>query len=65
MKPKLMAKIYRERFGISLFGRLRIISHRHPNVVAPNFISWEGEPITGADTTEKVRNLMRQISYSD
>lgn len=59
MTPEEMAQEYRYRFGFQLRGRLSVLSHRYPNVSAPDFISWEGAELTGADTTEKVRALLK------
>lgn len=53
-----LANQYTDKFGFRLYTRLRNLSHKYPDVVAPNFLSWEGETITGADTTEKVRALL-------
>ena len=60
--PADKARFYQETFGLRLINRLRIIRHRHPNVTPPNFISWEGEPITGADTTAKVDALIHDLT---
>lgn len=60
-----MAREYRERFGFRLLTRLGSLSHRYPDVQAPNFISWEGESLTGADTTDKVRALLRVCPQSE
>ena len=57
MSPRELAERYMVTFGWQLRGRLATLSHRYPGVVAPNFLSWEGEQLTGADTTEKVRAL--------
>ena len=62
---KVLAKTYRAHFGFSLYGRLCILSHRHPDVTPPNFISWEGATLTGADTTAKIRQLLHQLNWSD
>ncbi len=59
-----MAREYRERFGFRLFTRLGNLSHRYPDVQSPNWISWEGETLTGADTTAKVRDLLRVCPQS-
>ncbi len=56
-----MAKQYRKQFGLSLHYRLKVLSHRHQEVIEPNFISWEGEQLTGADTTAKIRELLKVI----
>jgi len=65
MNAQKMAHEYRRTFGTSLYGRLRIISHRYPDVQHPDFISWEGEKLTGADTTFKVRKLLSKLSWAD
>ena len=62
---KQMAKEYRELYGLSLYGRLRILSHRYPNIEEDSFISWEGDRITGADTSEKISTLMHQLTWTD
>ena len=61
--PEAIAKAYQERFGFQLRNRLAILAHRHPSVEAPSFISWEGAELTGADTTEKVRALLKVIPW--
>lgn len=61
--PLEMAKTYQKKFGLQLRGRLQIISHRYPSVSPPNFISWEGAELTGADTTEKVRDLLKRTPW--
>ena len=68
MKPtpttaRELAEAYRKQFGFQLRGRLATLLHRHPNVRAPEFVSWEGESLTGADTTEKLRALYRKTPW--
>lgn len=55
------AKVYQSRFGLSLKSRVRSLLAKHPAVVAPNFLSWEGETLTGADTTDKLRALLATL----
>lgn len=53
-----MAEIYAARFGVSLRDRLADLLAKYPDVQAPNFLSWEGEIFTRADTSEKMRALL-------
>jgi hypothetical protein len=57
------AKAYLAKFGFQIRGRLATLLHRYPDVTEPNFISWEGAELTGADTTEKIRNLMKDTPW--
>jgi len=54
-----MAREYRQRFGFRLYTRLSVLAERYPSTEGPSFISWEGEGLTGADTSSKVRALLR------
>jgi len=65
MKPEALAQQYKDKFGFRLYTRLQVLAHRYPNVKEPNFISWEGQQLTGADTTAKIRDLLRVIPQSD
>lgn len=63
LSPRQMALTYRHSFGFQLRNRLAILAHRYPDIVAPNFLSWEGETLTNADTSEKVRALLKLTPY--
>lgn len=55
---------YYFKFGVHLETRVRELIERYPDVSAPNFISWEGEQETKADTTEALRQLLADLRAS-
>ena len=63
MTAEQKAQEYKAQFGFQLKTRLAVLSHRYPNVKEPSWISWEGEPLTGADTTDKIRALLKETPY--
>lgn len=52
------AKAYEIRFGLPLIDRVQSLIAEYPDVTSPNFLSWEGEGLTGADTSAKLRDLL-------
>lgn len=67
MRSLLAAKAaaYENKFGMSLKTRVSELLAAYPDVVEPNFLSWEGESITGADTTEKLQNLLTALNAAE
>ena len=57
-------KVYEARFKVSLAYRVADLLEKYPAVIAPNFISWEGEKLTGADTSDKLRALALHVPVS-
>jgi hypothetical protein len=53
--------VYESRFKVSLAARVTNLLEKYPDVVAPNFLSWEGEALTGADTSAKLRDLLATL----
>lgn len=56
--------LYRLKFGLHLETRVESLLQLYPDVSAPNFISWEGEQETGADTTAKLRELLSNLQVA-
>ena len=54
-------KVYEARFRVSLAARVADLLERYPEVAAPNFISWEGGTLLGADTSAKLRGLLSTL----
>jgi hypothetical protein len=54
-------KVYEARFKVSLAARVTSLLEKYPAVVSPNFLSWEGEALTGADTSAKLRALLATL----
>lgn len=52
--------LYRLKFGRDLRERVSGLIARYPDTT---FLSWEGEQVTGADTTAKLRALLDALTH--
>lgn len=57
-----MAAVYERRFGVPLAERVAALLEAYPNVVAPNWVSWEGHVITNAATTARLREILTALN---
>lgn len=56
-----MAAVYERTFGVRLADRVGELLERYPDVVAPNWLSWEGHRITNAATTARLRDILTAL----
>jgi hypothetical protein len=56
------AKRYEDRFNTSLIERMRALVVEYPDVVSPNWISWEGHRFTNAATTKALSSWIDSLS---
>lgn len=59
--PKQIATVYWFRFHVQLEDRIRDLLTVYPDVSSPNFLSWEGEQLTGADTSARLRHFLAAL----
>ena len=52
------AQRYETRFGVKLADRMRDLIASYPDVIAPNWISWEGHRFTNAANTKALRRWL-------
>lgn len=54
LSPETIARLYEAKFHVPLAVRLDDLIAKYPAIVAPSFLSWEGEIYTGASNTAEL-----------
>jgi hypothetical protein len=56
------AALYERTFGVPLAERIAGLLAIHPNVTAPNWLSWEGHRFTNAANTRQLRAWLADLT---